>query len=346
MKAKGFLQIEYLHSIYPGAALCVLLGFGAKYLDTFVIPGHFFLLNYVLLAIIMGLLARNLFSLAKKYDAGIEFCTKICLYIGIVLLGAGLNLAEIFSIGLKAILMVAISITISISLCGWMAKKIGAGQRWGHLLGAGIGICGVSAIIAMAPVIKAREREIITAIGSVLIIDIMVLAALPSLGHTLGWGDSLAGFIAGVVPANTAQCIAIGHAYSGPAGTIATIVKSARNALLPLVILVMTFVYTLRGLPVGEKVRPGMLWHKFPKFIVGLLIAATLSTLGLIPAPGIGLAKNLSVWFFVVCFAGIGASINLKELGGQILRVAGLGIVMMVVVWFYAYLYSVFVLSF
>lgn len=323
--------------------LCVGLGLIARWLDTYVIPGHF--INYVLLAIILGLLARNLFSLSKKFDAGIGFCSKICLNMGIVLLGAGLNLMQIYAVGLMAILMVAISITLSIALCGWMAKKTGAGERWGHLLGVGIGVCGVSAIIAMAPVLKAREREILSAIGAVLLIDVIVLLTLPPMGHYLGWSDNLAGFIAGVVPANTAQCIAIGHAYSEPAGIIATIVKSARNALLPAVILAMTVVYTLRGLPVGEKVSPGMLWSKFPKFIVGFLIAATLSTLGFIPPAGIALAKDLSVWLFIVCFVGIGASLHLKEFGRQILQVAGFGFVMMIILWIYAYLYGVFVLN-
>lgn len=336
---------DYLKGIYPGVVLCIILGILALWLDTNIVPEQFFVFNYVLIAIILGLLIKNAFPLSGKFDDGIDFCTKICLYIGVVLLGARLNLVEIFSIGSVAILMVAISITLSIALCGLMAKKIGAGERWGHLVGTGIGVCGVSAVIALAPAIKAKEREILAAIGAALLTDVMVLIALPSIGHPLGWSDTLAGFIAGVVPSNTAQCIAIGHAYSEQAGIVATIVKSARNALMPVVILVMTYIYTVRGLPVGEKVRLGLLWSKFPKFIVGLLIAATLSTMGFISAEGIAIANELSTWFFVVCFVGIGAGIKLKDLGKQDMAVVSFGFIMTIILWLYAYLYSIFVLS-
>ncbi len=337
--------LDYIKSIYPGVGFCIALGFLAKWLDANIIPERFFFLNYVFIAIILGIFVKNVFHIPEKLNDGIDFCTKICLYIGIVLLGARLNLVEIFSIGTSAILMVAISISFSIALCGWLGKKVGIGERWGHLIGTGIGVCGISAVMALAPAIKAREREILTAIGAVILMDIMVLIALPAIGHPLGWGDTLAGFIAGVVPANTAQSIAIGYAYSDGAGTVATIVKSARNLLLPVVVLVMTYIYTVRGLPVGEKVRAGLLWNKFPKFIVGLLIAAAISTMGLISSEGIALARELSSWFFVVCFVGIGAGIKLVNLGKQDMTVVSFGLVMLVILWLYAYFYSIFALS-
>ncbi len=325
--------------------LCVVLGAFARFIHLKLIPEQFFMFNHVLIAILLGLILRNLLGIPKALSSGIEFSTKICLYIGIVLLGASLNLHEIFSVGAAAIFMVAVSITFSIIISGWLVKKITGNERWGHLIGAGIGICGVSAIIALAPAIKARQKEIFTAIGIAILNDVMVLAALPLIAHAMGWSDLLAGFIAGAVPANTAQAIAIGHAYSDPAGAIATIVKSARNTLLPVVVVVMTYIYIRKGLPVGEKIRPGLLWSKFPKFIVGLLIAASLSTAGLIPPQGIAAAKTLSTWFFVVCFVGIGAGINLKELGRQEAGVIAFGILMTIIVGFYAYFYSTLILT-
>ena len=334
----------YLTNIFPGFMLCAVLGAFARLIHLKLIPEQLFMFNYVLIAIILGLMLKNLLGIPKAFNSGIEFSTKICLYIGIVLLGASLNLHEIFSVGAAAIFMVAVSITFSIIICGWLLKRIAGNERWGHLIGAGIGVCGISAIIALAPAIKARHKEIFTAMGIAILNDIMVLAALPLIAHAMGWSDLLAGFIAGAVPANTAQAIAIGHAYSDTAGAIATIVKSARNTLLPVVVVVMTYLYIRKGLPVGEKARLGLLWSKFPKFIVGLLIAASLSTAGLIGPPGIAAAKTLSSWFFVVCFVGIGAGINLKELGRQDLTVITFGIVMTILLGFYAYFYSTAIL--
>ncbi len=338
---------SYLLHIIPGLTLCAALGALARWIDANLIPDQLFIFNYVLIAILLGLSARNFFPLSLRIFAeGIVFSARMCLFIGIVLLGARLNLVEIFSIGSTALIMVSISIAFCILICGWFARRQGAGERWGHLVGVGIGVCGVSAIMAVAPAIRAREREIVTAIGAALLTDVMVLLALPFVGHALGWGDMLAGFTAGIVPSNTAQSIAIGHAYSEGAGAIATIVKSARNALLPAVVLVLTYIYTRRGLPVGEKVHLGLLWSKFPKFIVGLMIAASLATLGLITPEGAAIAGSLSTWFFVTCFVAIGAGIDISELKGQDLAVIAFGFPMTIILWLYVYVYGTAVLLF
>lgn len=250
-----------------------------------------------------------------------------------------MDLTRVFAVGSRALFMVAISITLAILFCGQMARRLGGTTRGGHLIGVGIGVCGVSAIMATAPAIRARDKEIVTAIGAALLTDVLVLILLPLIGHPLGWSCNMAGFIAGIVPSNTAQCIAIGYAYSTEAGAIATIVKSARNALLPIVVLVITYVYTKQGLPVGEKVRVSLLWHKFPKFILGFLAAALLTTMGAVSAAGIAVARELSTWFFVTCFVGIGAGIEVKELGRHDVAVIGLGFVTTFLLWIYVYLF-------
>lgn len=337
---------SYIISVMPGLLLCFALGMAARWLDANFIPEQLFVVNYVLIAILLGMFVRNCLPLPQEiFGEGIDFSAKICLYVGIVLLGARLDLVEIFTIGTNALIMVSISIAFCIAICGWFARRLGEGERWGHLVGVGIGVCGVSAIMAVAPAIKAKKREIVTAIGAALLTDVMVLLALPAVGGMLGWGDMLAGFTAGVVPSNTAQCIAIGHAYSDGAGAVATIVKSARNALMPVVVLVITYVYTRRGLPVGEKVRASLLWSKFPKFIVGLLVAACLATAGLISPEGAAAARTLSTWFFVTCFVAIGAGIDIRQLRGKDAAVIGFGFPMTLILWGYVYIYGSIVLQ-
>ena len=337
---------NYFIGIFPGLLFCFVIGVIAVLLDDHLVPEELFIVNYVLIALGLGLIMGNILPQLGKLEAGIEFAAKICLFIGIVLLGAKLNLVEIFQIGGNSIIIVAGSIALSIILCGWIGKKIFDNERWGHLVGTGIGVCGVSAVMALAPAIKAKEKEILAAIGASLLTDIIILIGLPSIGHPLGFSDTLAGFISGIVPSNTAQCIAIGYAYSDEAGTVATIVKSARNAWMPVVILVMTYIYTRKGLPVGEKVHPLLLWNKFPKFILGLIIAATLGSVGLISPEGVALADDLSTWFFVTCFVGIGAGIDIKSLGLQELWVLAIGILMTLILALYAYFSTTFLLFF
>lgn len=335
---------SYLTTIWPGLLACIIIGTLAKWFDTTGLPQRL-MINHVLVAVLLGAAARNLFPRHyPRFREGAEVSARVALYAGIVLLGAGLDLGRLLSIGAAAIGMVAISITACIAIAGLITKRLGIGSRWGHLLGAGIGVCGISAAMALAPVIKARDRELVTVIGTLVITDILMLICVPVAAGVFGWSQTLAGFMSGAAPANTAQCVAIGHACGVEAGQIATVVKSARNALLPVMILIMTAVYAERGAGAG-RIHWSLLWSRFPKFIVGLVAAAVLTTTGLITPQAAVLAKNVSSWLFVICFAGIGAGINTGELGRRDLLIVGLGLILAVAVSAYVYLYSSLILA-
>jgi uncharacterized integral membrane protein (TIGR00698 family) len=305
-----------------------------------------FFLNYVVIAVISGIAIRNILVLPGIVNPGINFSVKIFLHLGVIFLGARLNLLDIFSLGLPALLLVVVSTTSSIYICGLVMEKVNGNRRLGHLVGAGIGVCGVSAIMSLAPCIKAREKEVVSSIGAVLINDLVLLLLLPAFAVYMGWGENLVGYLAGVVPSNTAQCIAIGYTFSEQTGAVTAIVKSVRNTLIPIVVIVMAYLYTKQGLPVGVRLRPVLLWEKFPKFILGFLFASLLNTFGLLSANTIKFAGTLSTSFFVVCFVALGAGINIRELGRGDVSAITIGILMALLIGVYAYLYSTLLLGF
>jgi len=290
------------------------------------------------------LLLRNLRPLPEFFNPGVEFSAKTCLYAGIIFLGARLNLLEIFSVGASAIILVMTSITACLYICGKLTGTTHNNERWGHLIGAGIGVCGISAIIALSPVIKAKEKEMLTAVGAVLLNDIILIVLLPAVGNVFNWGDIFFGYMAGVVSSNTAQSIAIGYSYSDLSGSVTTVVKSVRNALMPLFILGMAYLYSKKGLPVGSRVGPKILWDKFPKFIIWFLLAALLNTFGLITGDTVSIAGEISSWFFVVSFVGIGASIDIRQIGIGDLSILFIGLGMAALVGFYAFIYINYIL--
>ncbi|MGM0652807.1 MAG: YeiH family protein [Bacillota bacterium] len=333
-----------LKAVFPGLLTCLMLGVFSRWLDQVALPRDFHIINYVLIAILLGLLIKNLLSLPESFIPGIEFSAKTCLYAGIIFLGARLNLLEVFSVGASAIILVMISITACLYICGRLIGITHNNERWGHLVGAGIGVCGISAIIALSPVIKAKEKEILTAVGAVLLNDIILIFLLPAIGNVFNWSDSFFGYIAGVVPSNTAQSIAIGYSYSDLSGMITTVVKSVRNALMPLFILVMAYLYSKKGLPVGSKISLKILWDKFPKFIIGFLFAVLLNTFSLFTPEMVGIAGEISAWFFVVSFVGIGASIDIKQISIRDLSILFIGLGMAALVGVYAFMYTSYIL--
>jgi uncharacterized integral membrane protein (TIGR00698 family) len=338
---------DYLRALMPGLIYCIALGILSWYLEkvAYAAWGENIPLNYVFVAIILGIVTRNLFKLSDTFMEGINLSTKVFLYVGVVLIGAKLNLVQIFKVGSGALLMVSISITLMVLGSGWISSKFNLGHRVGHLVGTGIGVCGVSAIIATAPAIKATDKELIIAIGASLLTDVMCLFGIPLLGHHFGWNDTFVGYLAGVTPSNTAQCIATGFAYSDLSGNVATITKSARNALMPVLILVLIYYYTKKGLPVGEKVRIGLLWSKFPKFVLGLLVLSTLASFDLFTKDMVKTTTHMYKWLFSFCFVGIGASVDFKQFQGRDIAPIAAGFALTFVLFAYAFFFSGYVLG-
>lgn len=338
---------SYIKVITPGVIYCIILGVISWYLEKLAYEhwGKNIPLNYVFIAIILGIITRNLFKFSENFMEGILFSSKVFLYIGVVLIGAKLNITQILKVGSGALLMVSISITLMVLISGWISNRYNLGYRVGHLVGTGIGICGVSAVIATAPAIKATEKEIIIAIGASLLTDVMCLFAIPLLGHYFGWNDVFVGYLAGVTPSNTAQCIATGFAYSDTSGNVATITKSARNALMPVLILALIYYYTKKGLPVGERVRLSILWTKFPKFVLGLLLLSGLASFGLFTKDMVKATTHMYQWLFSFCFVSIGASVDIKQFKGRDIAPIIAGFVLTFILFGYAFLFAGYILG-
>jgi uncharacterized membrane protein YadS len=123
----------------------------------------------------------------------------------------------------------------------------------------GSGVCGISAIMALAPVIKAREKNILTAIATALLTDVSVLLALPLIVFMSGISVIFAGYWAGAFASNAVQSIATGFAVSETAGQVATVTKTTRNAMMAMLVLLVAYYYARRELLIGVKVIPLLL---------------------------------------------------------------------------------------
>ena len=112
-----------------------------------------------LLAIILGMVIRNIIRFPKIFEPGFKFCVAKLLRLGIILLGIRLSILAIAKIGLVAVIVVIICITSGIVLASLFARAFKVSNRLGTLIAAGTAICGVSAIVATSPAIGAREEE-------------------------------------------------------------------------------------------------------------------------------------------------------------------------------------------
>lgn len=266
-------------------------------------------------ALFIGLIINPFIKDKSKLNKGLGFTSKRILKASIVLLGAGLNLTLVATVG-KYSLYVMVFTLISAFLGGYIVGKIlKVNWKMSSLISAGTGICGGSAIAAIAPVIDANETDITYAIAATFIFDIAMILLFPFVGRLLGLSDMAFGLWAGTAVNDTSSVVATGYAFSAAAGEFATVVKLTRTlSIVPIV-----FIFAIIGMKKNNKqeteINTGEYLFKITPWFIGLfLIMSLCSTLGLFPESLISVAKTISRFFMVMALASIGLKTDWKEM--------------------------------
>jgi uncharacterized integral membrane protein (TIGR00698 family) len=345
---KASAERSTLLGLFPGVALLALVGYAGKFvehfLNTYTKSRHITFPNieYVLWAILFGILISNTMGLARIFRAGVatyEFWLKG----GIILLGARFILGDILKLGGLSLILVFIALALSITFMTWLGRTFNLNPKLTTLLAVGSSVCGVSAIIATQGAIDADEEDSSTAIAAILALGAISLFTFPLIGHALHMSDHAYGLWAGLAVDNTAEAAAAGALYSDTAGKFAVLAKTCRNALIGFIVLAYAIQWARKGLANQATTKQlqrkaKFLWQKFPKFVLGFLFISLLATLGSSANPSIaqlGFNKsqllalgNLSRWAFLLTFAGVGLRTDLHDLfkqGARPLIVSALG---------------------
>ena len=154
-----------------------------------------------------------------------------------MLLGARLTLGQLLETGGASVVAIVVVVAVGLLLGTVLARRLGVRPPLSALITVGMAICGNSAILALAPIVRAPHRETAYAVSTITIFGLVGVLLLPVLGAALGLSDAVFGTWAGLAVNDTAQVVATGYAYSPPAGDVATVVKLTRNlAILPVLL--------------------------------------------------------------------------------------------------------------
>lgn len=325
LRAEPIQLPRKIFALLPGVTLLALVGLAGKVLEksiaTYTKAHHIVFPNieYVLWAIVVGLLISNTVGVATWFKPGVatyEFWLKT----GIVLLGARFLLGDVLKLGSVSLVLVLIELGLSIAFMTLLGRIFKLSPKLTSLLAVGSSICGVSAIIATKGAIDADDEDASFAIAAILALGALALFTFPPIGHWLGMSDRMYGLWAGTGVDNTAEAVAAGALYSDAAAKIAVLAKTTRNAMIGFVVLGYALYWAARDgrQTVGNKAA--FLWQKFPKFVLGFLLISLLASLSVFNKDQIGSLANLSRWAFLLTFAGVGLRINFKEMKKQGLR--------------------------
>ncbi len=295
-----------------GVAICFALASASVYLEH-LIPGG--LLGGAIIALFLGTLINRFFHPAWLKPA-LKFTSKRILKLAIILLGASLSVNVILSVGKLTFSVMVFTFAMCFGGGYFVRKLFGLNWKLGNLISAGTGICGGSAVAAIAPVIDAEDKDIAFAMSSTFLFDMVMVALYPAMGKALGMSDMAYGIWAGTSVNDTASVVASGYAFSEAAGDFATMVKLTRTVAIIPTVLVFAYIGArmkqkqLQAAPGGKKVR---LVKVIPWFICGFLALAALNSVGCIPVAVSGVLKQASKFLMVTALAAIGLGTSLTD---------------------------------
>jgi uncharacterized integral membrane protein (TIGR00698 family) len=319
---KAPLKPVSLAGILPGIALLFGIGLLGKLIEhSFTnLRVHYHLrmpqVDYVLWAIILGLLISNSVGVARIFRPGIA-TYELWLKLGIVLVGARFLLQDVLHIGGLSLGLVAVELILSLSVMTLLGRIFRLPPKLISLLAIGSSICGVTAIMAAQGAIDPDEEDTSTAIAAILTLGAIALFTFPAIGHLLHMSQQAYGMWAGLAVDNTAESVVTGSLYGQDAGKWAVLAKTARSSFIGFVVLGYAIYWASQGKAAVVENKALFLWQKFPKFILGFLAISVLATAGFFSKGQLDSLTNLSRWAFLPAFAGVGLRTNLKDLVGQ-----------------------------
>ena len=295
-----------------GVAICFAVAGISVFLEE-LIPGG--LLGASIIALFMGTIINSFFHPAWMKPA-LKFTSKRVLKAAIVLLGASLSVGTIMSVGKMTFFVMIFAFAMCFGAGYFIRKLFGLNWKLSNLISAGTGICGGSAVAAIAPVIDADDKDIAFAMSSTFLFDMVMIALYPLMGKALGMSDIAYGIWAGTSVNDTASVVASGYAFSEAAGDFATMVKLTRTIAIIPTVLVFAWIGTrikqkeLKASGNGKKVN---LMNIIPWFIGGFLLLAIINSVGLIPTNVSGIMKGTSKFLMVTALAAIGLNTSLLD---------------------------------
>ena len=292
----------------PGWLLMILLAAGSLLLSNQITAGGKHPLEATALAVVIGVLARNLGLVPRAFHPGIRTFEKF-LTLGIILIGATLNFKDFRSQGPRMLSIILVTMLVSYLVIYALGRLFKLPWTLATLLAVGTTICGGSAIAITAPLIKAREEETSYAIGTITLWGLMAILVYPKVAQLLGATDVHFGVFAGTAIHSTPQVVGAGFIFSDLAGKTATAVKLVRNCFMaPLAFILAAWTARAsRRARAAEDGSPHVNVAKaFPWFLFGYFLMAGLNTAGYFSPTGLDGLAWAGRFLITVSMAGIG----------------------------------------
>lgn len=312
--------------LLPGVALCLAIG-GVSLAIGAAAP----VVGMALPAIALGVAVAAFRRPGARTGPGVAFSGKWLLQAAVVLLGAHLSLQDVLAVGAESLPVMLSTLTVCLVAAWGLGRAMRIDRRLRTLIGVGTGVCGASAIAAVAPVIAATSGEIAYAVSTIFVFNIAAAVAFPLLGHALGLDAHAFGLLAGTAINDTSSVVAAATTFGAGALGFAVVVKLVRTLMI--VPICVGLALRQPGSRGRELMRhPWRIVTLVPWFILGFVVMTLANSAGLIAGPVRDTLLALSGILIAAALAGIGLSTDLGAIRRAGWRPLALGGVLSVLV--------------
>jgi len=330
-----------------------IVGFPIIFIITFIaqfLAGNYTILyyglEYVLWCLVIGLIISNVFGTPKWLMAAVK--TEYFIKTGLVILGSGILFGEIVQAGGYGIIQGILVVGVVWYACYWFARKLKVDDEFAAILASGVSICGVSAAIATSGAIKGDPKKLSYVTSIVLVCAVPMMVIMPWIIKATGMDHMVGGAWMGGTLDTSGSVVAAGSLVSEGAMKIGVIVKMSQNVLIGFAAFILAIVWTFRKAAPGEQPGAIEIWFRFPKFVLGFMIASLIFSFLLDPktvSAVKGQLGALRTWWFALAFTCIGLEtrfMDLFRMGGGRPAGAFLGAQIFNILWTLLLAYLIF----
>ena len=331
-------MLRNLTKLLPGLAVCALIAGAAWLLSALLKRFANVILEPLVIGILLGIAASALGLNRPLLKPGVTFSAKQLLELAIILLGFKLSFAKLAALGGPALLGVVLFVPLIVLVSVPLGKLFRLPPKLAVLIGVGSGICGSSAIAAVAPVIGADEADAALAVSGLSVLGAGAVLLYAAITHALPLSDTQYGVWAGLSMQAVPNALAAAFARSPVAGDVGTIVKMARVALLAPIALGLALWFRPRreaavqhppntsepgermlhsSLPTGERpsaLGPAPRAPGVPLYVILFVAAGALNSTGWLPPQLTDVCAQASALLMIVAMCALGLGVDFASL--------------------------------
>jgi len=314
--------------LLPGVLVIAVIAAVATFLGQFM-PA----VGAVLPALVIGVVAASIRRPSGRLQPGIVFASKMLLQVAVVLLGLRLSVGDVYSVGRQSLPVLLGTLTACLIAAPLVGRLLKVDRVVRTLIGVGTGVCGLSAIAAVAPILGAASVELATAVSTIFLFNVTAVAVFPLIGHALNMDPATFGLFAGTAVNDTSSVVAAASVFSAAALSTAVVVKLVRTlAIVPISIGLSVMESRREAKHNPQPMTAGRVVRMVPWFIAGFLVLVVLNSVVHVPPSVHDSVTALTNFLIAMALAGIGLSTDLQAMRRAGWRPLALGAILWIVV--------------